>query len=359
MNILTTAPFNDAAEAWLEWHKEQDIKPRTIESYKYYIGTLGKTFGGKLLSQITVTDVLEYQQQRKKLVSAGLVNHELNCLQQIMDAADLWTGIEKHYRQLKPPQWTPPKVLTPEDEERFFKVAATRTEWQVALWACTVANNTGAVGQELFCLQLQHIFLDHQPPKSIAKIHINDKRVKNEFRARVIPLNAAALEAMSKLVERAKKLGAYSPFHYVIPYRVARNRFDVTRPASRSFIRRAFNEIKEAAGLPWLQPRNFRNQVITRLFENGEPDETVRAIAGHNSIRMSQHYSKIRIEAKADALNNLGVPEKKPVRAVTHDLAVKANAAITESVGALIKKLKRAGLAPEQILGILADEGEA
>lgn len=354
MQVSPTMPFLEAANCWLTRHR-QSIKLRTIQGYTYYIGTLNKTFGPKLLSQITALDVLEYQQQRRIDVSAGLVNHELNTLKQIMDAADLWGGIEKQYTQLKPPQWTPPKVLTQEDEDRFFKVAASKPRWELVLWVCTVANNTSAIGQEISCLQLKHIFLDHQPPK----IHINDTKVKNEFRARVIPLNSPALEAMTKLVERAKRLGAYGPNHYVIPFGLARGQYDVQRPASRTFMRNKFLQVREAAGLPWLQARNFRNQLITRLFESGAPDETIMSIAGHSSIRMSRFYSRIRIEAKSEALNALGTPTEKPktAREATFAAVAKVDSAIGISVTALVEKLKSVGLSADKILEVVTGMG--
>jgi len=61
--------------------------------------------------------------------------------------------------------------------------------------------------------------------------------------------------------------------------------------------------MRKITGLNWLQPRNFRNQVITKLFESGAPDETIMSIAGHQSIKMSRYYSRIRITAKAEALD--------------------------------------------------------
>jgi integrase len=348
--ISPTLTFCEAARRWLDRHKA-NIRPKSLEGYRYYIKTLNAVFGNKLLSQITVQDILEYQHRRKAEVSAGLVNHELNTVKQILDAADLWAPIGKYYKQLKPSQWTPPKVLSPEDEKRFFVVANSKPQWQVAAWACIVAANTSAVGQELYCLQLQHIFLDHAPPK----LHVNDARVKNEFRARVIPLNPAAADAMTKLVERAKALGAYAPQHYVFPFRAKRNQWDVTRHASPSFIRRGFEEIREAAGLPWLHPRHFRNQCITRLFEVGAPDETVMSIAGHQSIRMSRHYSRIRIESKAEALNSLTSSPKKPqsVRPHVRSTAQAMDATAGFSVSALVAQLKRVGMKADQILDVV------
>jgi len=274
-------------------------KPRTIEMYEWYVRNLKKIFAGMLLSQIHIGHFLEYQRQRRMEAGASCVNHELNTLAQILKAADLWDLIDKHYKPLPLPNWTPPKVLTAEEEERFFRVVAGNPDWSVAYWAVSLTNNTSAMGIELRHLQMKDIFLEHEPPT----IHIPDTKVKNEFRARVVPLNVVAVKQVHRIVERAKRLGAWHRDHYIFPYRLKRGSYDVTKPASPYFIRSAFRTMRKKTGLEWLQPRNFRNQIITKLFESGAPDETIMSIAGHQSIKMSRYYSRIRIAAKAEALN--------------------------------------------------------
>lgn len=296
---LRTFPFDEAARHWLEIKKLHSKKPRTIEMYEWYIRNLKKVFDGLLLSQIHIGHFLEYQQQRRLGAGASCVNHELNTLAQILKMAELWDLIEKHYRPLPLPNWTPPKVLTAEEEERFFRVVAGNPDWSVAYWAVSLTNNTSAMGIELRHLQLKHVFLEQEPPT----IHIPDTKVKNEFRARVVPLNVVAAKQARRIVERAKRLGAWHPDHYIFPFRLKRGSYDVSRPASPYFIRSAFRTMRRTTGLDWLQPRNFRNQIITKLFESGAPDETIMSIAGHQSIKMSRYYSRIRITAKAEALN--------------------------------------------------------
>ncbi|HET9183238.1 MAG TPA: hypothetical protein VFP59_13965 [Candidatus Angelobacter sp.] len=183
-----TLSFDDAAQHWLEIKKLHTRKPRTMEMYEWYIRNLSKVFGGLLLSQIHIGHVLEYQQQRRQGAGPSCVNHEINTLSQILKYADLWDLIQKHYRPLPLPNWTPPKVLTAEEEERFFRVVAERPDWSVAYWAVSLTNNTSAMGIEL------------------------------------------------------------------------------------------------------------------RHLQSGTPDETIISIAGHQSIRMSRYYSRIRISAKAEAL---------------------------------------------------------
>jgi integrase len=290
--------FDQAAQRWLEMKKLHTRKPRTIEMYEWYIRNLSKMFGELLLSQIHIGHVLEYQQQRRQVAGPSCVNHEINTLSQILRYADLWDLVKKHYKPLPLPNWTPPKVLTAEEEERFFRVVAEKPDWSVAYWAVSLTNNTSAMGVELRHLQLQHVRLDQDPPT----LHIPDGKVKNEFRARVVPLNAVAAKQVRRIVARARQLGAWRPEHYIFPFRVKKGVYDVTRPASPYFIRAAFRSMRRVTGLEWLQPRNFRNQIITKLFESGTPDETIMSIAGHQSIRMSRYYSRIRISAKAEAL---------------------------------------------------------
>jgi len=293
-----TVMFEEAALNWLEIKKLQQRKPRTIEMYQWYIRNLSRKFAGILLSQIQIKHIQEYQQRRKLSAGPSCVNHEINTLAQILRQADLWRVMEKQYCPLPLPDWTPPKVLTAEEEERFFRVAAGNPDWSVAYWAVSLTNNTSAKGTELRLLQIKHLKLEQETPT----IHIPDDTVKNELGARVVPLNDVAEKQIRRILKRARALGAWSPEHYVFPYRIKKNIYDVTRPASPNFLRTAFRSMRRATGLEWLQPRNFRNQVIARLFEKGTPEETIISIAGPQSIKMSRYYSLIKISAKAEAL---------------------------------------------------------
>jgi integrase len=293
-----TVMFEEAALNWLEIKKRQQRKPRTIEMYQWYIRNLSRKFAGILLSQIQIKHIQEYQQRRKLSAGPSCVNHEINTLAQILRQADLWRVMEKQYCPLPLPDWTPPKVLTAEEEERFFRVAAGNPDWSVAYWAVSLTNNTSAKGTELRQLQIKHLKLAQETPT----IHIPDDAVKNELGARVVPLNDVAEKQIRRILKRAHALGARSPEHYVFPYRIKKNIYDVTRPASPNFLRTAFRSMRRATGMDWLQPRNFRHQVIARLFEKGTPEETIISIAGPQSIKMSRYYSLIKISAKAEAL---------------------------------------------------------
>lgn len=55
----------------------------------------------------------------------------------------------------------------------------------------------------------------------------------------------------------------------------------------------------------------LRRRTSLKLLESGAPDETVRAIAGHNSERAIRYYSHIRIEAKREAVDLLTASPSK------------------------------------------------
>lgn len=308
LQLLT---FEQAFDIWLELHKEE-IRDRTYKDYLFYSKRLKKFFGPLKLSQIHIGNIIEYRRQRG--AGAEIVNHEICALKQVMEMAGLWDLIEKYYKPMKRPRWTPPKVLTQDQEMRFFRVVAGQINcyhekrpgryhpWAVAYWTASLSNNTSAIGKELRMVQLKHLLLDHNPPK----IHIDDEKAKNEFRGRRIPLNDTALKRINQLRDRAHSLGSRQPDDYLFPLKT-REGYNPKLPASPWFIRSAFTSMREALGegFEWLTPRCFRNQIFTKLFEAGVPDQVIIDIGGHSAIRMSREYSRIRIEAKYDALKKI------------------------------------------------------
>lgn len=311
---LAMVPFEQAAPIWLELHRDrEDISDRTYSDYQFYIRSLNKTFGKMLLSEIHIGYVVEYRRARQKTAGAWCINKELNTLMQILEMAGLRDLMDKHYKPMKIKDSGPPRVLTVEEEEKFFRVVAyavhsgEKPEWEAAYLVASLTNNTTAHGIELRRIQLKHIQLDHNPP--ILTIVSN----KTDFRPRVIPLNSVAKKQVERLVNRAKRCGSYKPDHYLFPFRVRKGEYNPSRMASPFFIRSAFRSMRRllGPGFEWFKPGTLRNQCFTKLFESGAADETVVAIGGHSAIKMSRYYSRIRATAKLDALEKIAPsPEK-------------------------------------------------
>ncbi len=295
-----------AFEIYLQ-RRHLQLKPRTIENYRFHFRYLVKFFGTERpLSSLHEGHFRDYQKWRctegegRGRAGASCINHELNALAQVLALADLWHPISKYYERLPESNWLPPRVLTTEEEERFFRFASQRPVWKTACYASLLTANTTISGCELRSLRLTHLRLRENPPV----IQVAEP-VKNQHRIRGVPLNDVALRAAQELLKVAKEHGSCEPHHYLIAYRVKRGLYDPERPASSCFIRTAFKRIARAAGLPWVTPTCFRHQAITKLLERGAPDETVRAIAGHVSEKAIRYYSHIRIEAKKVAVDRL------------------------------------------------------
>ena len=300
-----------ASELYLA-RRERHLRPRSREAYHYHFRTLQSFFSpDKILSSFHEGDLREYQKWRV-LRGAGpsLVNHELGALAQVLDLACLWHPIRRYYERLPDNNWAPPKVMSAEEEDRFFRFAARKPEWRTAYNVARLTANSTLLGCELRTLRLENLRLEQNPP--VVQV---PETVKNRHRVRSVPLNATAQEAIQELVTQARDRGSNEPHHYVIAFCTKKGVYDPQRPASPVFIRSAFRSIARSCGLSWVTPRTLRHQAITKLLESGVPDETVRAIAGHVSEKAMRYYSHIRIEAKKAAVDRLEPPPQNHKRA--------------------------------------------
>ena len=301
-------PLNCACKTYLE-RREPHLRPRSLEAYEYHFRTLQSFFDPtKHLSSFHEGDFRDYQRWRSQSdtghgkAGPSLINHELGALAQVLNLADLWHPISQYYERLPERNWAPPKVLTAEQEARFFRFASRKAEWKTASDSARLTSNSTISGCELRTLRLENLRLDRDPPA----INVPET-AKNRHRVRGVPLNATALAAVRDLLALAKERGAVEPRHHLIPFRLKKGVYDPERPASPYFIRTAFRAICRACGLDWLTPTSFRHQAITKLLESGAPDETVRAIAGHVSEKAMRYYSHIRIKQFFDRQRGPGI----------------------------------------------------
>ncbi len=145
-------------------------------------------------------------------------------------------------------------------------------------------------------------------------MRIRRTSTKTDAGARVIPLNSTARWAVARLLERAQKLGASSPEHYLFPS-CQRNQVDVTQP--QKTWRTAWRRLTVEAGLKGLRFHDLRHHGITKLAEAGVPDQTLTAIAGHVSREMLEHYSHVRQQAKRQAVD--AIDSYRPHEAASTD----------------------------------------
>lgn len=321
--------FSKAADEWLKdeglYHPD---KPKTIKSYGDCIKRVGMLLGDVVLGQIHIGHIREYQRLRVQHYHPRSINNDIRILARIMKKAGVWDGLREHFRCLPEPDWTPPPVLSDEEEVAFFEFASNDKAYSLAYWVASLTNNTSASGKELRYLQRHHVHMEATPP------FFYIPEAKNEYRKRKIPLNDRGAIQMQRIMARAESIGSTKPEHFVFPLRTNRAKYEPTLPASESWLRKQWDKMVTAAMescitclkgksackcakfrpiLPFrLRPHNLRHQIITKLLEDGQPEEVVRAIAGHVSREMMEHYSHSRMEKKLEVLESLNGRRKKP-----------------------------------------------
>jgi integrase len=295
------------AEAWPLWweHKQQEISPHTAQCYREYKKPLLAFFGGTKLSDISIEQILAYRANRPT-AGPGLMNHEINCLSQILGPLGLWQPIKKLYKPLKVPKLGPGIALLPEEEQHLFELAMNGSQkWKVAYFTSLITNHTTARPGEIRNLRLKDVDLRSRV------LHIR-QGVKNEFRVRDIPLNDEAFWAVSELHARAVKMGAIDPDHYLLPGRAMRQGgVTVTKPVigwRKAWYSLRSEVAKKYPRLAKLRVYDLRHNAITKMLENPRiSEEVIEDLAGHSiSSKMKKRYSHIRMDAKRKAAQAIG-----------------------------------------------------
>jgi len=329
-NIDENGIDRGAAGVWMRLRRQSmSLHARTHEATQGYLDALAKFLGALRLCDITPGHVRGYQIARlHNFVRQGgkdlhpwqhcaghmLINHEISVLGQMLKHCRLWQRIQPFYFPLSVKQWSPRTILTEDEEERLFKIAASHPEAALAYHVAVITNNTGAAGLELRGLRLKHIFL---PAEGIAEIYIPEDSVKNNSRPRKLPLNPKARWAVEQIYKRALQLGSCEPDHYLFPFRVLRNRFDPTRQASRSWLRKSWAKLRKATGFQTLEPYQLRHHFATKLLEADVNIETAQALMGHLNPAMTRYYAHQRTRVKYAAVCAIETKKKKPVASQT------------------------------------------
>ena len=274
--------------------KRMRCAERTVELELERLSLVKKHFGDLRLASITAARVTEYQEARHR---AGIANRTINMdvgvLLRVLKASGRHHALEI-VRALPERPSMIGRALTREEQKRLFDAAAGNPDWEHVHCAAVVAANTS-----LRPIEVKHL---RRMDVDLFKKMLSVRRSKNQSSHRVIPLNASAVRALSRMIERADQLGHKSPTHYLWPA-CQWGGIDPSKPMKKWDT--AWRALRDAAGLPGLRFHDLRHTVITELAEMGVADHVLESISGHLSRRMLEHYSHIRLQAKREALEAL------------------------------------------------------
>ena len=282
------------------------LSPKTLRDYETCGRALIRFFGRLKLQDIHLGHLQEYQRARaacdttvcvagsgawEKQCGANRIRKEIDMLVRILTAAKLWGDDQKEeFVRVQRVELDVDRGLDPKQQDTFLRAAASREEWHFILWYANLGLATAAATNELRNLRLGDVAIG---APGFEMIHVCREGAKNKYRVREIPLAGPAVWAMQHPMSRARDLGSTQPHHYLFPAQVARGYYYPCRAMSDSGLKKRWDEVRKAAGLPWFKPYGLRNTGITRMAERGVPIDVAMKIVGHMTMAMHRRYCSI------------------------------------------------------------------
>jgi integrase len=298
-----------AAGLWVQHHAAHLGSEKVKSNERSLLRQLVDRLGTRKLKNITIDDLKTYQVERHEEVGERAVNLELRILTNVLKEANLWHKIQPHYKPLKERESDVGQALSPEELHRLETMAAENPEWEVCYYAEVLAANSGMRGSEIKRLELRDINLEAR--------RLNIRHAKTDAGVRVVELNQAALQAVTRLYVRAETLGAIDPRHFLLPADLSRHTkrtdplnggrgFDVTQ--HQQSWRSAWRRLRTAAGFNGLRFHDLRHSFISLMAERGAPLPVVQSMVGHMSAKVTRHYTHISSQAARQAVELLDKP---------------------------------------------------
>jgi integrase len=270
--------FRDFAAEYIGLYAKPN--KRSWERDERSIKHLNGAFGDLRLSQISLLGVERYRVGRLGEVSLSTVHRELACLKGIISKALDWEKLASFpLRKIRIDLKAEPKrerVLTYDEEGRLLNEASPYLRDMIVL-----ALNTGMRQGEILKLRAEHVNIE---ARAIVVTAENSK----SKRARRIPLNARALEALRPLAARPGFV------------------FQKTRGQGFGRIGCGFKAACVRAKIADLRFHDLRHTFETRNLEAGANPAIIVKIMGHHSIPFSmEHYFHASPDAMLKAVENL------------------------------------------------------
>jgi integrase len=280
---------------WWNQRRKAFIERSTANVEPYRLPHLLKFLGDKRLREVTAIDLDNYVVHRRMVpVGPDSINREVNLWSQILSHANLWHKVGRNYKPQKMKASDIGRALTRVELVKLTETALTNSNWEAAFYGSVLAVNSGLRGGEIKKLRIGSIDLEHRC------ITIKRDATKTNSGARIVELNADAVEAAARLLVRAESLGATKPDHYLMPKNLSRiahgahkheRGYDVHQ--HQTDWSTAWNALTEEASFAGLRFHDLRHTFITHMVERGVPLGVIQTFVGHVSARMLRHYTHV------------------------------------------------------------------
>ncbi|MGC2209617.1 MAG: site-specific integrase [Candidatus Korobacteraceae bacterium] len=296
--------FKVAAGLWLS--SKTGLVEKSIFEYRQRLKPVVAEFGGKLVSDITLQDLSEYQATRAAAgLSARTINYEVGCIRGVLKQHGQWAVLADRVRSLRE-RHDVGRAISTEDEQRLLAACQkSRTPTLLPLFVLSI--DTGLRSSEVKALRRKDLTLEWKDG-SIQSGQLMVPRSKTEAgTGRTVPLSNRVCAVLTQWIAHFAEA---SPESYLFPYHrigLSGNKrataiYDVQLGSKMGEWKSAWKTAGNTADVDY-RWHDLRHTFISRLAENPNVSEgTIRALAGHVSRQMLQRYSHIRTEAKEQAI---------------------------------------------------------
>lgn len=310
-----TPLFSTAADLWLAG--KLALAETSKQRYDECVAVLKDRFGKRLVCDFDANDIVEFQSKRlAEGLSGRTVNYEVGCLRGILKQFGLWGPIADRVRTL-PQRHDVGRAISSEDESKLI-TAAGQSRSPVLLPLFLLSLDTGMRAGEVRALRIRDLRLIWKDQQITNGEVIVPKSKTAAGTGRLIPLSkrvCAALTLWMDYFPGATSDSFLFPFHCIgiggDDRLVTIYGADLAKPMGSW--RKGWLEACKRACVRY-RWHDLRHSFVTRLAERPEVSEqTIRALAGHVSNQMLQHYSHIRSQAKQAAIAALEQDAIQPV----------------------------------------------
>jgi integrase len=268
----------------------------------------------------------QYQQERstqtsptmKQKITARTINYEMQLLRGVMLYAGCWKGdVAVYYKPLRQMKSQIGRFASDNQLARIIETAKKNENWEVAMYCAAAAAGTGCRGGEIRTLQLSDLRLNR------GRVKIRAEVAKGRVGREPILMNLAEW-GLRALLERAHRLGAVEPNHYLLPFNVRKSRhlakgtnqkWDPTRPMV-SWVK-SWRKLMAACQMPKFRFHDLRHTFRTQGAHAGVQLETMMAQLGHMDRETSIDYVHIQRQALKKAKARIEGQQIKVLSAAT------------------------------------------
>lgn len=329
--------LNKWAEQWIETYYKGRVKPTTLVQkkyqYKHYVGgTVGKMF----LQDIKPLHIRNLYNEMSKTLSKSVIA-STNSFLNLMFAAAIENGLissNPAYRAMNHLKFKPGeerRVLTQEEQKRFFDFIKEKEQWRKYVPMFTIAFGTGVRFGELMGLTWDNV--DFEKNLILIRKQIKYEKFEGDITAtfhvmtpktvrsvRDIPMTAVVRESFLQQKEMQKRknipvqrVGDYDNFVFTsvngYPYTLtvfARKINDIVKGINREETQRAREENRVPFVFDSFHPHATRHTFATRAFEAGMKPKVIQEILGHSEIDTTMNfYTHVTEKTKLDEIELL------------------------------------------------------